>query len=488
MVEPVSFGLGKSGGLARSSSKGNLADMGKQPLSKPDASRSAPALLKRSRSMGTFQPYTGPSTESKSFGKDAVEEIGGKVSIGPVSPAPVPVPEAVAKTTPQTQNTPHTDGRAQPSEKQSYSAPASPTGTSSEPSDAGTASTTPSLPKDTDSPLVDDNSMYHTALARVDYFSHEWNESDLAGSWRYIVNRRQDMANSARLENASWRTWAKAKYNLKTVRPESVNWLKDYDVTWLYGPLYHERSSTPWDQEKEKEDENETPSSKSADTVKSILKKKTVAEIMMEDAPGYTKPNDFNNSGTDDFLRHHNYRHRTSTESEPQMLTRVLNKQYVRSQPDEDRRVHFNARVEQCIALDPEEVNDEPCEQVSDDSESEEDEEECGLFLGIHRQDSIGSLASSHTIAPLPATTLKIPEDSDEEEEARTQHSKSMRTSANYDYGSVYTGKGPAYRIVDPRVRAVEVPKSVASQVDTIQQMSPPQQSKRLVASFGCDQ
>jgi hypothetical protein len=26
------------------------------------------------------------------------------------------------------------------------------------------------------------------------------------------------------LENASWRTWMKAKNNLKTISPESLNW------------------------------------------------------------------------------------------------------------------------------------------------------------------------------------------------------------------------------------------------------------------------
>jgi hypothetical protein len=30
--------------------------------------------------------------------------------------------------------------------------------------------------------------------------------------------------NAARLENASWRTWLKAKNNLKTVSPETLNW------------------------------------------------------------------------------------------------------------------------------------------------------------------------------------------------------------------------------------------------------------------------
>ena len=49
--------------------------------------------------------------------------------------------------------------------------------------------------------------------------------------------KRKDVANAARLENASWRTWAQRRSNLKTISPEVVNWSKDSDVTWLYGPI-----------------------------------------------------------------------------------------------------------------------------------------------------------------------------------------------------------------------------------------------------------
>ncbi|ODV98273.1 hypothetical protein PACTADRAFT_31675 [Pachysolen tannophilus NRRL Y-2460] len=86
----------------------------------------------------------------------------------------------------------------------------------------------------------DDNDLIYEPQSHVDYLSHDWKESDISKSWKYIVMKRKDVANSARLENASWRTWAQAKYKLKTVSPESVNWLKDSEVTWLYGPLYKE--------------------------------------------------------------------------------------------------------------------------------------------------------------------------------------------------------------------------------------------------------
>ena len=57
----------------------------------------------------------------------------------------------------------------------------------------------------------------------VDYLAYEWKLEDIWSSWRYIVARRKVYSNSVRLENASWRTWAKAKDNLRTVSPESIN-------------------------------------------------------------------------------------------------------------------------------------------------------------------------------------------------------------------------------------------------------------------------
>lgn len=63
----------------------------------------------------------------------------------------------------------------------------------------------------------------------VDYLSHNWREEDIWESWKLIVSKRGDYSNSARLENASWRTWMKSKNKLKTVSPETLNWY----VTWF---------------------------------------------------------------------------------------------------------------------------------------------------------------------------------------------------------------------------------------------------------------
>jgi hypothetical protein len=60
---------------------------------------------------------------------------------------------------------------------------------------------------------------------QVDYLSHDWTEADIWSSWRYVRKEKAEYPqNAARLENASWRTWAKSKYKLKTITPETLNW------------------------------------------------------------------------------------------------------------------------------------------------------------------------------------------------------------------------------------------------------------------------
>ena len=70
----------------------------------------------------------------------------------------------------------------------------------------------------------DDTAIENEPTRHVDYLSHSWKEEDVWASWRHVVSKRKVYSNSARLENASWRTWAKSKYQLKTVSPETLNW------------------------------------------------------------------------------------------------------------------------------------------------------------------------------------------------------------------------------------------------------------------------
>jgi hypothetical protein len=85
-------------------------------------------------------------------------------------------------------------------------------------------------------PLIStDQAILPEPISNVDYLSNEWNEEDIWMSWSY-VHRRGTLANHVRLENALWRSWMKTKNHLKTMPPQALNWFKDNDVTWLYGP------------------------------------------------------------------------------------------------------------------------------------------------------------------------------------------------------------------------------------------------------------
>jgi hypothetical protein len=70
----------------------------------------------------------------------------------------------------------------------------------------------------------DDTAVRKEPSHHVDYLSYEWQEEDIWSSWRHIVEHRSVYGERSRLENASWRTWAKCQFKLKTVSPETLNW------------------------------------------------------------------------------------------------------------------------------------------------------------------------------------------------------------------------------------------------------------------------
>lgn len=139
--------------------------------------------------------------------------------------------------------------------------------------------------------IHDDSELVAEPSRLVDYLSHQWDVSDISKSWRYVILRRKNVANAARLENASWRTWAQRRSNLKTISPEKVNWYKEIDVTWLYGPIVN-------DDDHDNENEAAPEDSRSFNTASSvvagdisiarkthapkpILKKRTVEDMMI---------------------------------------------------------------------------------------------------------------------------------------------------------------------------------------------------------------
>lgn len=106
----------------------------------------------------------------------------------------------------------------------------------------GTSSTGPSTPLssalsrsnlyDPEQTVGDDMAMRVEPTRHVDYLSHAWKEEDIWASWRHVVSWKKLYGNGTRLENASWRTWAKSKYSLKTMSPEALNW-------YLAPPIYN---------------------------------------------------------------------------------------------------------------------------------------------------------------------------------------------------------------------------------------------------------
>lgn len=78
----------------------------------------------------------------------------------------------------------------------------------------------------------------------VDYLSYNFDEMDLAASWRVMTKQKKEIVNGLRLENASWRTWWKKKNGLSTISPETLNWYVLFSLSlslsFISPSLYHE--------------------------------------------------------------------------------------------------------------------------------------------------------------------------------------------------------------------------------------------------------
>lgn len=186
--------------------------------------------LKRTRSLGLLDEFIDTETQEKQIEKKNEEKKLEKL------------------------DTSSSDNLLQDNQHSSTSVPSSADSTSSE--------VAVSSPLDTNSPFLkspdivphDDSNLAPEPSRHVDYLSHQWDVADISKSWRYIILRRKNVANAARLENASWRTWAQRRCNLKTISPEEVNWSKESDVTWLYGPIVDDDHDHDHDHENDHED------------------------------------------------------------------------------------------------------------------------------------------------------------------------------------------------------------------------------------------
>ncbi|KAK3994986.1 hypothetical protein QBC44DRAFT_38057 [Cladorrhinum sp. PSN332] len=299
----------------------------------------------------------------------------------------------------------------------------------------------------------DDIALKAQPSRHVDYLSHNWREEDIWSSWKHIVSRRGDYSNSARLENASWRTWMKAKNNLSTVSPETLNWLKDCDVTWLYGPLQTGHSTMNPTSRDSSSRLCKSSSFSKKKKKKPILKKRSMSEIMLQRSlstssllkqaaasvqaqqsgglkrigrrPGLER-------ATTDFVTFPFSSRGVSHDGTS--LFPSTRSSGVTSPYSERKHIHFNEQVSQCIAVDvkeEDEDDDEDRYQYNHDSDSDD-----GAIMMkktstkkkrpiLKRARSHTGTAESKTIAMLPSTTLKYRQDTPEPTETAMKHSTS---------------------------------------------------------------
>jgi len=69
-----------------------------------------------------------------------------------------------------------------------------------------------------------------------------WTDQQLAQVWYIIRRHRKHLNHPRRLENASWRLWPCKHHALEQCPPEKLNWNKEIDLCFLYGPLMHSES------------------------------------------------------------------------------------------------------------------------------------------------------------------------------------------------------------------------------------------------------
>lgn len=297
----------------------------------------------------------------------------------------------------------------------------------------------------------DDTAIRHEPSQHVDYLSHEWEEEDIWSSWRHIVSKRRIYGERSRLENASWRTWAKSKYKLKTVSPETLNWLKDCDVTWLYGPL-QTAANRSYSSHNVSEPVSRLSKSNSFLNKKPILKKRSMSEVMLQksiSASSLVKQAAAAVQAQQANSRSNRIRDRPLlgravsdfvTSSIPSRTISRDATDYLSSRsssglqtPDHGERKHirFDDKVEQCIAVDCKDgdYDDDDNENwaFNDDDDSSDD----GVVMmksqkkkQLSRNSSRGSFSGeSMTIAKLPSTTLKYRTESPDIPEQHPTHS-----------------------------------------------------------------
>ncbi|PWN50796.1 hypothetical protein IE53DRAFT_315092 [Violaceomyces palustris] len=251
----------------------------------------------------------------------------------------------------------------------------------------------------------------------VDYLSHQWTDEDVWSSWKAMTKRKNEIANGVRLENASWRTWAKQRGKLKTISPETLNWLKDSDVTWLYGPLHEHADPVPPPKQATTADRLDLEDSHGK---KSILKHRTISELLTNPpraaspALELNDPLDLDADEDEASLKEakksalfsvrsdSNLASRNSKRNagSPPHTARFDEQPYFQrtesSQSEEKRHISFNQRVEQCIAVDRDEVD---YDDYDDDEEYDEEESSEDDVLTMRSSARASPMSSTHSVS-----------------------------------------------------------------------------------------
>ncbi|RSL39052.1 hypothetical protein CEP54_016374, partial [Fusarium duplospermum] len=218
----------------------------------------------------------------------------------------------------------------------------------------------------------------------------------------------------------------KVKNDLKTTPPESLNWLKVCDVTWLYGPLQSGRKALHCTQIEPSSASLSKNDSYMDFSKTSILKKRALSEVMLQrQMPTASLLKQAAASPNAGEIR----------ASYGTMVTNAKRKS-----------IRFNEHVEQCIIVEVE----------GDDNESDDNGSNYGVMMKriktkrspLPRQKALKwKPARRKTIAMLPPTTLKHWERIPEPRETAMERSRNPAISSAPSHG-IFQRTAPSSKLL----------------------------------------
>jgi hypothetical protein len=221
----------------------------------------------------------------------------------------------------------------------------------------------------------DDTAVIPTPEKHVDYLSHDWSEEDIWSTWKYLKSTRQVYKNSERLVNASWRMWMKERHQLPETEPMSINWMKDKDTTWLYGPFQQNPETT---------DESPKPIYEFVNqeiSVRPILKKASLSEKLLRrsiSSAALAREASFAAKEAHDLTEHGAVRHASLPAPlalDVEMGTHSALKK-TKSVPVKNKSVRFCDEVEDDAMVSPTSANVSGSESVFEASSDDSDDED----------------------------------------------------------------------------------------------------------------